>query len=125
MKKNKTNFTFNLLFLNFAVISWILTCEISQNILGYYFYFLYFSCIQEKLFHYIINCIFGEIFTFIFFFLNATQFMLDAWSFYLLIFFKFPKPIHIEDLSIISQYRYLVLFVVLCLFIIIYYCLFI
>jgi hypothetical protein len=46
--------------------------------------------------------------------------MLYAWSFYLLIFFRFPKPIHLEDLSIISQYRYLVLFVVFCIFIIIY-----
>jgi hypothetical protein len=135
MRKNNSNFTFKLLtkvilpdilFLIFALISWILTCEISHNIPGYYFYFLYILLytaailsIYNKL--YIWRNLPISFKSFIFFFLNATQFILYAWSFYLLIFFKFPKPIYLEDLSIISQYRYLVLFVAFCISIIIYF----
>jgi hypothetical protein len=113
---NKTTlkcFLPDLLILVVAIISVILYDVIPQPQSWYLFFIISYLLIILSLYVklYTWRNLKISIKSYIFFMLNTVQFMLYLWSFYLL-FFVIQSPIHLKDLSVYSQYRYLLMSII-------------
>lgn len=119
---NKLNikcFIPDVLILVVAIIYWLLYSAIpySRYLFSFILYLLLVLSIYIKLYYWRnLNMTFKS---YILFMLNTVQLMLYLWGFYLFLFVIVQSPIYLQDLSVYSQYRYLLFFSCFMLFLMI------